>query len=455
MPVRAEAPSEPSFVEVQYVDLSGFLRSVVIPFETYKKRSPGVVAAFDGSSVDGFEPINSSDLFLQPDASTFARVPWRPERARVLSKIVTPKGERYPKDPRYIAERTVGYLADQGLRPLAGAEVEFFLFKSLKVDVENPQRGTGYFVESVESAWGSGGQAVPLVTKRAYHVSEPLDTIEVVREKMISYFRALGYDFSATHHEVAVGQSEVSVKAGDVLYVSDEIVTFKAVARAAAGEHGMVAVFLPKPIYGDNGSGLHFHMSLWDVGGTRNLFVSESGDGLSQLARYFIGGILEHGRALSALVAPTVNSYRRLVPGYEAPVYLVWGYSNRSAAVRVPATAGRPDLARVEFRSPDPTCNPYLALSATFLAGLDGIVKKIDPGDPFEGNVYEVKEAEKLPTLPKSLDEALDELESDNEFLRPVFPKELIESYIELKRRESDAIRMYPSPYEIYFYLAL
>ena len=446
----AEA-DEVFYVEVQYVDLAGFLRSVVIPYETYAKRLQGFVAAFDGSSVEGFEPINRSDLMLRPDVSTFSRIPWRPQRARVLSEIYWPDGRRYQKDPRYVAAEVTRSMEERGYRPLVGAEVEFFLYRSVRVDVENPLRGLGYSLESPEQPWDS--RTGLLRTKKAYHVPEPSDALEAVRERILNYFKAMGYGFSATHHEVAVGQSEVSVRAGDPLFVSDEIVTFKQVARQAALESGLVAVFLPKPAFGDNGSGLHLHLSLWDPKGATNLFVDDGG-GLSQMARYFIGGILEHGRSLAAIVAPTANSYRRLVPGYEAPVYLVWGYSNRSAAVRVPATGGDPSLTRVEFRSPDPLCNPYLALSATILAGYDGIVKKIDPGDPFEGNVYEVK-GEKLPTLPRSLDEALDELESDNEYLRPVFSRELIESYIEVKRAEAETVRMYPSPIELYMYMNL
>ena len=446
----AEA-DEVSLVEVQYVDLAGFLRSVVIPYETYAKRLQGFVAAFDGSSVEGFEPINRSDLMLRPDVGTFSRIPWRPQRARVLSEIYWPDGRRYQKDPRHVAAEVTRSMVESGYRPLVGAEVEFFLYRSVRVDVENPLRGLGYSLESPEQPWDS--KMGLLRTKKAYHVPEPSDALEAVRERILNYFKAMGYGFSATHHEVAVGQSEVSVRAGDPLFVSDEIITFKQVARQAALESGLVAVFLPKPAFGDNGSGLHLHLSLWDPKGTTNLFVDEGG-GLSQMARYFIGGILEHGRSLAAIVAPTANSYRRLVPGYEAPVYLVWGYSNRSAAVRVPATGGDPSLTRVEFRSPDPLCNPYLALSATILAGYDGIVRKIDPGDPFEGNVYEVK-GEKLPTLPRSLDEALDELESDNDYLRPVFSKELIESYIEVKRAEAETVRMYPSPIELYMYMNL
>ncbi len=446
------AEANPEFLEAQYVDLVGFLRSVIIPFESYRRKAPGIIAAFDASSVEGFESINKSDMLLAPDETTFAKIPWSPHRARVLTRIYRPEGSRYEKDPRYIAELTTQLLRDKGYLPLAGTEVEFFLFRSVKVDVSNPLRGIGYVVETTESAWDT--QATALRTKKAYHLAEPLDTLEVVREKILKYFSEMGYGFNATHHEVAVGQSEVSVKAGDIKFVADEVITFKVVARVAASEAGMTAVFLPKPVYGDNGSGLHFHMSLWDPSGSRNLFVEEDGS-LSQLARYFIGGILEHGRSLAALVAPTVNSYRRLVPGYEAPVYLAWGYSNRSTAIRIPATGGSKELARVEFRSPDPTCNPYLALSATFLAGYDGLVKKIDPGDPYEGNIYELKGSEALPTLPKSLDEALDELESDNEYLRPVFSKELIQSYVEVKREEANTVRMYPSPYEIYTYLAL
>ena len=444
------------FVDLQYIDLTGFLRSVTVPYKSYAEKAKGFVGAFDGSSVEGFQPINKSDMFLKADEKTFSILPWNEKKARVLTEIYDFYGKRYQKDPRYIASLTTNYIKEQGFTPLVGTEIEFFLFSSVSIDVENPIRGLGYSLSSLEQPWDI--DTLTLRTKKAYHFAEPNDKLAKTREDIIDSFEKLGYGFEASHHEVAVSQNEVSVKAGDPLFVADEVITFKYVARNIATQNNLIPVFMPKPLFGDNGSGLHFHLSLWDLDMKKNLFLDEASNELSQLARYFIGGILYHGRSLAALVAPTTNSYHRLVPGYEAPVYLVWGHSNRSAAIRIPATAGKSSLTRIEFRSPDPTCNPYLAISATLLAGLDGIKKKIDPGDPYELDVYEMpKEKLKgnISTLPKSLDEALEELESDNEYLQPVFSKELIESYIDIKKNESDMIRMMPNPYELYMYLNL
>lgn len=444
------------FVDLQYIDLTGFLRSVTVPYKSYIEKLPNFVGAFDGSSVEGFEPINKSDMFLKADEKTFSILPWNEKKSRVLTEIYNSYGKRYDKDPRYIASLVTNYIKEQGFSPLVGTEVEFFLFSSVKINVENPIKGIGYSLSSVEQPWDN--DTLSLRTKKAYHFSQPNDKLADVREKIINSFNKMGYGFEASHHEVAVSQNEISVKAGDPLFVADEVITFKYVARNIALENGLIPVFMPKPLFGDNGSGLHFHLSLWDLDMKKNLFFDESSNNLSQLARYFIGGILYHGKSLAAVVAPTTNSYHRLVPGYEAPVYLVWGHSNRSAAIRIPATGGRSKLTRIEFRSPDPTCNPYFALSATLLAGIDGIKKKIDPGEPYEMDVYEIpkdKLSENVSVLPKSLDEALDELESDNEYLQPIFSKELINDYIEIKRKESDTIRMMPNPYEMYMYINL
>jgi glutamine synthetase len=445
------------FVDVQYIDLTGFLRSVTISYQAYLDKIPSYIASFDGSSVEGFEEINKSDMFLKADEKTFSRVPWDTNKARVIGEIYDLKNKRYEKDPRYIAFSTTDYIKQQGYSPMVGSEIEFFLFDSIDLDVGNPIKGIGYDLTSQEQPWDFSG--LTLRTKKSYHMAEPNDKLSKTRSEIINSFKEFGYDFEASHHEVAVSQNEISIKAGDPLLVGDEIVTLKYVARNISLQNGLTPVFMPKPLFGDNGSGLHFHMSLWDTNNKTNLFYDDSTNDISQLARYFIGGVLYHGRSLAALVAPTTNSYHRLVPGYEAPVYLVWGHSNRSAAVRIPSTGGKSKLTRIEFRSPDPTCNPYLALSASLLAGLDGIKKKIDPGDPYENNVYEMPgnllKEKKIITLPKSLDEALEELESDNNYLKPIFNNELLESYLDIKRKECDTIRMMPNPYEIYMYLNL
>ncbi len=440
-------------VQIHYTDLAGFLRGVEVPYESLKKnRFPG---ALDGSSVYGFLNVERSDLLLEPVMETLKKVPWREGLWRVIGRIYTPEGSRFTRDPRFVAETLVGYLADLGYTAVTGAELEFFLFKSIRVDVSNPYMGLGYKLKSLEYPAYSKGYFNPV--KRAYHVVEPMDELASFRLEFSRALSALGYESSVLHHEVATSQIEVSLGAGDPVYVGDEVVSAKWVARNIAKLHDLIAVFMPKPVFGDNGSGLHLHISLWDSGVKNNLFVDNNG-GLSELARNFIAGILEHARSLSAIVAPTTNSYRRLVPGYEAPVYCVWGYYNRTAVVRIPA-ASEPSKFRIEFRAPDPTANPYLAITATIMAGLDGIRRKLDPGDPFEGNAYKLSKDDlrrlNIRTLPSSLDEALDELESDMEYLKPVFPRDLIEAYIELKRAESREVNIRPHPYEFYMYLGL
>ena len=386
---------------------------------------------------------------------TLKQVPWREGLWRVIGRIYTPEGSRFTRDPRFVAETLVSYLAELGFTAVTGAELEFFLFKSIKVRASNPHLGFGYKLKSIEHPEYSEGYFNPV--KKAYHTVEPVDTLVSFRLEFSKALSALGYGGNVFHHEVATSQMEASLRAGDPVYLGDEIVTAKWVARNIAKSHGLIAVFMPKPVFGDNGSGLHLHVSLWDRDAKNNLFAGD-GAGLSELARNFIAGILEHARSLSAIVAPTTNSYKRLVPGYEAPVYCVWGYYNRSAIIRIPATTD-PRRFRVEFRAPDPTANPYLAVAATIMAGLDGVKRKLDPGDPFEGNAYKLSKEDLrrlgIKTLPSSLDEALDELESDMEYLKPVFPRDLLETYIELKRAESREVNMRSHPYEFYMYLGL
>lgn len=438
----------PSRVQVQYVDLAGFLRGVEVP-------NPGkpelISASTDGSSVFGFQGIEYSDLHLRGDPSTYAEVPWIDDLARILAFVEEPGGGEYPKDPRTISRRLEEYLASQGLEAVVGVEVEYFLFEDVRLDVANLQAGLGYSLSSPEQPWA--GPSFGMV-KKAYHSVPPTDTLTVFRVELAGYMEKLGFPVEATHHEVALAQVETGLRAAGPLRAADGVVTLKWTVRSLGPLYGLIPVFMPKPVFGDNGSGMHLHLSLWSGG--RNLFYGE--DGLSQTARYFIGGILEHARSLAALVAPTTNSYRRLVPGYEAPVYIAWGYRNRSAMIRVPAATSEKSF-RVEFRTPDPSANPYLAITATILAGLDGVKRKIDPGDPLERNAYtltrEDRERLGIGMLPKSLDEALDELESDNEYLKPVISRQALEAYIEIKRKEAEEIRLKPHPYEFYLYGSL
>lgn len=451
------------WVEFQFVDVAGYLRSVSVPAkEVDEKAFQQGLSLLDGSSVEGFAGIHESDYRLRPDPSTFAILPWRKDTARMIADVLS-VGGRFPKDPRYIADRAIEYLDSQGLVAYFGPEVEFMLVDELFLDVETPTKGLGYRVSSreyLDFEEDIGFQRI----KKAYHTPTPIDKVAEIRYEIATVLEDyFGFQVEAHHHEVAaLGQVEIDFRFGDLKTTADRVITLKYVARNIAAKYGLAATFMPKLVAGDNGNGMHTHVSLWDKNSNRNLFYDPNDEyaELSQTARYFIGGLIEHGRALAALVAPTVNSYKRLVPGYEAPVYLVWAKANRSAAIRIPFyEKGVEKARRIEFRSPDPSANPYLAFAAILAAGLDGIKKKIDPGDPIDRNVYEMSEAERkrlgIKELPRSLDEALDELESDNEFLKPIFTGEIIEAYIEVKRAEAGELRQYPNPMEVYMYFNL
>ncbi len=443
------------WVDLQFTDLLGYLRHVTVSTEVLTPEAVREgLGKLDGSSVKGFTGIEESDLVLKPVEGTFAKIPWMEGLARIICNVYF-RGSRFSRDPRHVAEKLDEALASQGLRPLVSAELEFYIFDKVSVSVE-PWRQ--YFeILSSEAPWNSA--AFTNRTKDGYYSVYPKDRFEDLKIEIgDTLSKHFGISVEVTHHEVgAASQHEVNFKGGNSTWEADAIQTVKFVVRALAFRRGYIATFMPKPIYGDNGSGMHVHVSLWR--GSENLFYDENDHyaHLSEYARYFIGGLLEHARALSAIVSPTVNSYKRLVPGYEAPVYLVWSKGNRSAAVRVPAYKASRGSARIEYRPPDPSANPYLALPAIILAGLDGVKKKISPGDPLDENVYkltpEKRRALGVRELPRSLDEALDELESDNEWLKPIFPSDLIETYIELKREEARAITSHPTPVELQYYL--
>ncbi len=455
------------WVELHFTDLAGYLHSTTVPLHELEgdalERGLGQL---DGSSVEGFTTIDESDLVLKPDPSTAAILPWNTKRARMICDVYMNLGRgRFPRDPRYIAERAMRYAGENGYKAFFGPEVEFMILNGVEVDVFTPFLGTGYRIHSFEVSRSDGDKAITVGDfqriKKAYHTIPPIDRLQAVRDEIAEYLEDyFGFTIEAHHHEVAAfGQVEIDFRFSDLKKTADNVVTLKYVAKNVAAKHGMTATFMPKVVYGDNGNGMHTHVSLWDSRGEKNLFYDPNDDyaELSQLGRYFIGGLLEHSRALAALVAPTTNSYRRLVPGFEAPVYLVWSRANRSAAVRVPVYhKGDAKAKRVEYRPPDPSANPYLAFAAILAAGLDGVKKKIDPGDPVDKDVYTMTPEERrrlgIKELPRSLDEALDELESDMEFLKPIFPKEAIETYIELKRKEAAQVRLYPSPIEVYMY---
>jgi glutamine synthetase len=443
---------EARWVDLQFLDLAGVLRRVtvarrLIDEEVFREG----IGKLDGSSVRGFVDVSESDLRLRPIPRTLGLLPWGDGVARFLCAIHRPDGSRFERDPRLAAERAVEAAAGEGFSVVMSFELEFFLLEGLEVEAGSYEARLR--IVSPEHRAG-------VVKKDAYYLAQHADS---AYDFAIDLARVLEGNFAIPidvfHHEVAAGgQVEVNFPASDPVVAAERLATIKYVARTLAARAGLRAVFLPKIVADDNGSGLHVHVSLWRGG--ENAFY-DPGDPyaeLSQVARYFIGGLLEHGRALSAIVSPTVNSYRRLIPGYEAPVYLVWSRANRSAAVRVPFyKRGDARGRRVEYRPPDPTANPYLAAAAVVAAGLDGVKRRIDPGDPVDENVYlmspERRRALGVRELPRSLDEALDELESDNEWLRGIFPREMLEAYIELKRGEARALAPHPSPAEVLFYL--
>ena len=450
------------WVDLQFTDLPGRLHHITVPAKEFTEETFKTgFGKLDGSSIRGFTTIYESDMVLVPVASTMTLLPWTEGVARAISQVYWGGGRgRFERDPRYVAEEAERKQLEEGYISYFGPELEFFIFDKVELDVATPQSGTGYKIYAREAPWSKNGSFI-IRYKEGYYPAQPVDQLMTVRLEAINiltdYF---GFEIEATHHEVATaGQGEIDFRFSTLTDTADKVQTVKFVVKNVAAKHGMVATFMPKPIFGDNGSGMHTHFSLWSKEG-KNLMYDPNDEyaELSQIGRYVIGGLLEHARALSAIASPTVNSYRRLVPGFEAPVYLVWSKSNRSAAIRVPAYyKGMEKSKRIEYRPPDPSANPYLLFAAILMAALDGIKKKIDPGDPIDENVYhmtkERKEQLKIRELPRSLDEALDELESDNEFLKPVFSSSIISTYIDIKREEARTMQQYPHPMEFYYYL--
>ncbi len=442
MPINAER------IILLYLDLVGVLRGVEKP---YIDRNEYYQSFFDASSVYGFEEIENSDLKLVVPRKRLKKIPWNNRIYGGIASIYYVDDKRYVKDPRFIAEKTVKYLENLGYKAYIGVEFEFFLFKSISVKIGYDKQ----LLRIIAPETHSNKYLLP--PRHGYQVVDPIDEIQEVRHRIVKGIEKLGYRVIKSHHEVASsGQLEITLEHTEFLDACDAVVWVKYASKNIALRNGYVAIFLPKPLSSDNGSGLHIHVSLTNTRGDKCLFEDPDEEyGLSNLARYFIGGLLIHGRSLSALVSPTVNSYRRLIPGYGAPTILAWSVGNRSVAVRVPSS--KKGVYRIEYRPPDPMMNPYLALSAIVLAGLDGIKNKIEPPQPLNENAYKysVKELEKMgyKQLPRSLEEALDELENDHEYLKPVFSREVIESYIEVKRREAKKLQAIPTPSEYYYYM--
>ncbi len=454
------------FVDIRFTDLPGIQQHFNIPASAVDEDFFTVGQLFDGSSIRGFASIHESDLQLIPDISTAYVDPYRTERTLVLLfDIYNPRnGEIYGRDPRQVAKKAEKYLASTGIADTAyfAPEAEFYIFDDVRYEVK--QNKSFYEVDSSEAAWNTGrveeggNLAYKTPYKGGYFPVTPVDQHADLRDDIVLKLQEVGLQVERSHHEVGTaGQGEINYRFDTMVHAGDDILKFKYIVKNTALEWGKTATFMPKPLMGDNGSGMHTHQSLWNEG--KPLFYDEQGyGGLSDIARWYIGGLLKHAPAVLAFTNPSVNSYRRLIPGFEAPVNLVYSAGNRSAAIRIPITGTNPKAKRIEFRAPDASGNPYLAFAAQLMAGLDGIKNKIEPHEPVDKDLYELppEEARNIPQVPGSLDEALKALEEDHDFLLEggVFTKDLIDTWIELKREKEllpFAQRPHPFEYELYF----
>jgi len=449
-------------VDLRFTDLPGLSQHVSYPISQLSAGSFEEGFGIDGSSIRGWAAIHESDMLLIPDPSTAFLDPFEPVRTLVMtSDVIDPiTRQHYERDPRWIAKKAEQYLKNSGIADIAyfGAEAEFFIFDNVRFD--QTQHSGYYAIDADEGRWNTGRGSSNLGYrpryKEGYFPVPPTDHYQDLRAEMVETMIRCGLSIECHHHEVATGgQCEIDQRFDTLVKSADNMMLYKYVIRNTAYQYGKSVTFMPKPLFGDNGSGMHTHQSLWRA--SQPLFAGDQYAGLSQLALWYIGGLLKHARALSAIIAPTTNSYKRLVPGYEAPVNLAYSRRNRSAAVRIPMYSASPKAKRVEFRPPDPSANPYLAFAAMLMAGLDGIVNKTEPGEPLDKDIYDLsaEEMKNIPSMPSSLEEALSCLEEDHAFLLKgdVFGEELIETFVTYKRRnEADAIRLRPHPYEFALY---
>ncbi len=451
------------FFDLRFMDFPGLWQHTTCPISELTLDSFEHGFGFDGSSIRGWQAINESDMLLVPVADTAKIDPFMPHTTlSLICDVRDPITKKeYSRDPRSIARKTVTYLRSTKVADTAyfGPELEFFVFDQAFYD--QGINYAKYYVGSREGIWERGNE---LPTNHGYQVRQkegyfpcpPMDTMHNLRSEMVQTLIDLGIPVEAHHHEVATGgQCEIDMRFQELVHMADTVMLYKYVCKNVAARNGKVVTFMPKPLFGDNGSGMHVHFSLWK--GDRPLFAGNKYAGLSEMGLYAIGGVLKHARALCALCNPTTNSYKRLIPGYEAPVNLVYSSRNRSAAIRIPMYSENPKTKRIEFRCPDSSCNPYLAFSAITMAALDGILNKIHPGDPLDKDIYHLTAAEyeKIGYAPGSLEEALDELERDHDFLLQgnVFTADVIHYWIKYKREnEVDAIRTRPHPFEFCMY---
>jgi glutamine synthetase len=451
-------------IDLKFVDMPGLWQHFSITTSELHDELFSEGIGFDGSSIRGFQTINESDMLLFPDPGTAMLDPFtdRPTLSLICDIRDPLTGKEYSRDPRYVARKAEKYLASTGIADTSywGPEIEFYIFDNIRFD-QSYNYGF-YYIDSEEGAWNTGSNGLPNLGykpryKEGYFPVPPMDHLQDVRSDMVRTLEKCGVVVEIHHHEVGTaGQSEIDLKYSTLTKMADQVLLYKYVIKNVARRHGKTVTMMPKPIFQDNGSGMHTHQSLWKKG--KNIFYDKKGYALlSDTARFYIGGLLKHAHALCGFIAPTTNSYRRLVPGYEAPINMAYSQRNRSACVRIPTYSSSEKARRLEFRTPDPSCNPYYAFPAMLMAGLDGIKNKIEPPAPIEKDLYELPESEarKIKSMPGSLDQALEALERDHDFLLEgsVFTPDVIETWIAYKRkREVDAIRLRPHPHEFSLY---
>ncbi|HET6465811.1 MAG TPA: type I glutamate--ammonia ligase [Nitrospiria bacterium] len=449
-------------VDLKFVDFPGTWQHFTISLDELNETLFKEGSGFDGSSIRGWQAINNSDMLVIPDPNTamidpFCQTPTLSMVCDILDPITQ---ESYSRDPRYVAKKAESYLLKSKLGDVAyfGPEAEFFIFDGARFD-QNTHSGY-YFIESDEGVWNAGKDGVNLGYKprhkEGYFPVPPTDSQQDIRTEMIVEMRKAGIQVEKQHHEVATaGQAEIDIRFDSLVRMADKMLLYKYIVKNVAKRHGKTVTFMPKPLFGDNGTGMHTHQSIWKDG--KPLFAGKEYAGLSKTCLHYIGGILKHAPAIAAFTNPTTNSYKRLTPGFEAPVFLAYSSRNRSASVRIPMYSANPKAKRIEVRFPDPACNPYLGFAAMLMAGIDGIENKIDPGLPMDKDLYDLEpeEAAKIPTMPGSLDDALDNLEKDHAFLLKggVFSNDVIETWVQYKReKEVDPMRLRPHPYEFFLY---
>jgi glutamine synthetase len=450
-------------LDLRFMDFPGLWQHLSVPIGELNDAMFADGHGFDGSSIRGWQAINASDMLIIPDPNTAQIDPFLKDPTLVMiCDVVDPiTRENYSRDPRNIAKKAEAYLRTSGVADVAyfGPEAEFFVFDDIRFD--STENSCYYFVDSTEGQWNTGRVEGPNLGykpryKEGYFPVPPMDSQQDIRSEMVLLMEEVGIQIETHHHEVATaGQAEIDMRFDSLVNMADKLQWYKYIIKQVARRHNKTATFMPKPLFNDNGSGMHTHQSLWKAG--QPLFAGDGYAGVSQTCLHYIGGILKHAPALCAFVAPTTNSYKRLVPGFEAPVNLAYSSRNRSAGVRIPMYSPSPKAKRIEVRFPDPACNAYLAFAAMLMAGLDGIETRLDPGEPLDKDIYALSPAElsKVPSVPGSLEGALAALESDHEFLTKgdVFTQDVIETWLEYKHgKEIDPVRLRPHPYEFKLY---